>query len=43
MPIVSPERVLLALMRAGLGWLRTVRAGKFCHASRVWLAGQEEM
>src|SRR5450755_992014 len=31
------------LVLAGLGWLRMVKAGKFCHARRVWFAGQELM
>lgn len=26
---------------AGFGWLRIFKAGKFCHASRVWFAGQK--
>ena len=39
--VASPYPELLALIRAGFGWLRTVRAGKFCHARRVWFAGQE--
>ena len=43
LPFVSPLPVRLALMRAGFGWLRTLRAGKFCHARRVWFAGQDEM
>ena len=43
LPIDSPKPVRLALMRAGLGLFSTYNAGKFCHASLVWLAGHEEI
>lgn len=33
----------LGLVFAGFGWLRMVRAGKFCHARRVVFCGHELM
>lgn len=42
-PTVSLMPVWVAFQRAEFGWLRTVKAGKFCHARRLESAGQEEM
>ena len=41
-PVVSFQ-TLEPSTRNGLGWLRMLSAGKFCHTNLVWLAGQLEM